>query len=111
MTYITIIEIHSLNRGYFVGEHKREQDANLFLIRFEEFQKYEFEFDSIPVERIDGHIQYSITGEAYFAGNTNNYMDRNSVSDGQLSLHVVRCNSQFDFNQFVKERNGNLILC
>ena len=111
MTYITIIEIHSLKRGYFAGEHKSEQDANLFLIRFVEFQKYEFEFDIIPNEMIDGYIPYSITGEDYFAGNTENYMDSNSATDGQLTLQVVKCKSQFDYNQFVKERNGNLIFC
>lgn len=110
MTYIAILEIHSLNKGYFVGEYESEQEANLFLTRFEEFQKYEFEFETIPDEIIDGFIQYSITGEDYFAGNTQNYMDRNSVLDGQLTLQVVRCNAKFDFNQFITERNGELIL-
>lgn len=111
MTFITIIEIQSLKRGYLVQEYEHEEDANLFLTRFEEFQKYEFEFDPILTKLIDGCVQYSITGEDYFAGNTINYMDRNSVTDGELTLQVVRCTSQFDFDQFVRERNGNLILC
>jgi len=110
MTFIIIIEIHSLKRGYFIGEYESEQDANLFLTRFEEFQKYEFEFETIPDEIIDGFIQYSITGEDFFAGNAINYIDINTVSDGQLTLQVVKCKSQFYFNQFIKERNGNLIL-
>lgn len=110
MKYIAIIEIHSLKRGYFVGEYETQQEANSFLERFEEFQKYEFDFDSIPPQMIESYIPYDITGEDYFAGDTENYMDRNSTSDGQLTLQVVKCKSQFDFDQFVRERNGSLIL-
>lgn len=110
MTYIAIIESYSLKRGYFVKEYETQQEANSFLERFEEFQKYEFNFDSIPPKMIESCIPYDIIGEDYFAGDTENYMDRNSTTDGQLTLQVVRCKLQFDFDQFVKERNGPIIL-
>jgi len=110
MNYIVIIEIHSLKRGYFVSAFETEKDANSFLNRFEEFQKYEYNFDMIPEKIIEGYISYSITGEDYFAGITNNYMDRNTTSDGQLTLQVLSCKCQFDFDQFVNERNGHLAL-
>lgn len=106
MSYIVIIEIHSVKKGYLVGEYENEQDAKMSLKNFEEFLTLELVIDLLKL--LENYTSYSIIGEDYFAGDTENYMDRYSTSGGQLTLQIIRCKSQFDFEQFVKERNGSL---
>lgn len=105
MSCIVIIEINSIKRGYFVGEYETEQDAKVFLLK-----NKGFEFASDLLKMLENYASYSIIGEDYFAGDTENYMDRYSASGDQLTLQIIRCKSQFDFDQFVKERNGRLRL-
>lgn len=104
--YILINEFKDKRIGYILGIYNSEEEAKSRAnVLFEYFAKCYYNDDEhISLSSFPKYDSYEITGDDYFP-HSERYTERQSISNGNQTVSVIRYQGEFEHKRFVEYRN------